>query len=650
VIAETLAIPFAAYVQGAIAMRRTSFVMLAIVLILTALPFTAAANQQPGEQRRTEPAALPAPDRPIPPDGTRFGGMGPITLQWNLPVGATQYHLQVVPFNGDGPGIDLIRNAESQFTIPAPPTWYVMLPVMTYSWQVRVSDSPTGVGPGDPSWSAWAGPWRFTTPNPSADTISATEPVLGGRATSTTPTLVWTDANPGIFYYEIQLSSDPLFNTDPFTATAAVYWNLIHGGQTSPQNSWAVPASGRLDANISRYYWRVRPRVQGNGTPVNWGLPFWFTVGPSGGGCLVCPDLAVTDVQLSASNVVAGSQVQVQYTVKNVGAGGSAPTDVRALLSNEVTINRLRTDLGPLGTLSALTSQQSVVQFATVTIPGNTPVGSYFLGVYADWAGVNKEAEGGKDGNNGLGKLLVVTVPVTPVPGVTPPPTDTPTATPSPTATLTPSPTATNTPSLAATMTPTPGPLSRTFISKSDASVGFLISYDRNWPMSGAEVYPITSVNDAVGAGKGYPGPGYYYTERGFISFDTSAIPASATILAASVSIYPAPNSFADSDRTSLEIVTASQGSALGVDDWSRIGSTSFGSVPLVSLQQGEMNNMTLTSSGLAGITKGGITQFALRLGLDLYNRQPVAGNQVVTYLDNNSARGIKLNVTYRVN
>ncbi|MCX6024135.1 MAG: hypothetical protein NTZ05_20865, partial [Chloroflexi bacterium] len=247
---------------------------------------------------------------------------------------------------------------------------------------------------------------------------------------------------PRHFYYEIQLSSDPLFNTDPFSATAAVYWNLIHGGQTSPQNSWAVPASARLDADGRRYYWRVRPRVQGNGTPVNWGLPFWFTVGSNGGGCLVCPDLAVTDVQLSASNVVAGSQVQVQYTVKNVGAGGSAPTDVRALLSNEVTINRLRTDLGPLGTLSALTS----------TIPANTPVGSYFLGVYGDWAGVNKEAERGKDGNNGLGKLLTVTVPVTPVPGVTPP-----TATASPTAT--PSPTATNMPSPTPTFTPTPDPI-----------------------------------------------------------------------------------------------------------------------------------------------------------------------------------------------
>ncbi|MCX6024134.1 MAG: hypothetical protein NTZ05_20860 [Chloroflexi bacterium] len=179
-------------------MRRTSLVLLAIVLILTALPFTAAANQQPWEQKPPQPAMLPAPDRPIPPDGTRLGSMGAITLQWNLPPGSTQYHLQVVPFNGDGPEIDLIRNAEGQFTIPAPPTWYVMLPGMTYSWQVRVTDKPTAAAPGDPSWSSWAGPWRFTTPNPNADTISATEPVLGGRATSTTPTLVWTDANPGI--------------------------------------------------------------------------------------------------------------------------------------------------------------------------------------------------------------------------------------------------------------------------------------------------------------------------------------------------------------------------------------------------------------------------------------------------------------------
>ncbi|MCX6024422.1 MAG: hypothetical protein NTZ05_22370 [Chloroflexi bacterium] len=228
-------------------MPRTSLLTLAIVLLLTALPLTAAAKQQaPQHERPNAPAALPAPSQPTPPDGARLGGMGPVTLQWNLPSGATQYQLQVTPFSGDGPGINLIRSAESQFTILAPPTWYVLLPAMTYTWRVRVTDNPGSVGEGDPTWSEWSPFWRFQTPIPTAGTIQPSEPQLGTTATSQTPTLVWTDSNPGIFYYEIQLSADEFFNTDPFTATTAVYWNLVHGGVTQPFNSWAVPASAQL--------------------------------------------------------------------------------------------------------------------------------------------------------------------------------------------------------------------------------------------------------------------------------------------------------------------------------------------------------------------------------------------------------------------
>ncbi|MCX6023623.1 MAG: hypothetical protein NTZ05_18190 [Chloroflexi bacterium] len=439
-------------------MPRTSLVTLVIVLLLTALPFTAAAKQQPWEPAPDlAPAALAAPSSPIPPDGTRLSSMGAVTLQWNLPAGSTQYQLQVTPFNGDGPGINLIRNAEGQFTIPSPPTWYVLLPGMTYTWRVRVTDFAGSVSEGDSSWGPWSPSWRFATPQPTAETISPTQPALGTTATSQNPTLVWTDANPGIFYYEIQLSSDPLFNTDPFTATAAVYWNLVHGGETAPQNSWAVPLSARLDADGKRYYWRVRPRVQGNGTPVNWGLPFWFQT--IGGDSLPNPDLSVTTLETGAASVAPGGSVQIQYTIKNLGVGASVTAEVHAVLSPDVNITRLKQDLGPINTVGALGSQQSVSQLATVQIPANQPVGSYFLGVYVDWTNQNRETESGKSGNNGLGKLLTVTqVVVAPTITVTPTSTNTPSpmATNTPTPTFTPNPTATNTATPMPTLTPTP--------------------------------------------------------------------------------------------------------------------------------------------------------------------------------------------------
>ena len=60
---------------------------------------------------------------------------------------------------------------------------------------------------------------------------------------------------------------------DPATATTFVWWNLIHGAVTSPLNSWQTPP---LAAGTT-YFWRLRPRVQGDGTPVGWGPTWRFT-------------------------------------------------------------------------------------------------------------------------------------------------------------------------------------------------------------------------------------------------------------------------------------------------------------------------------------------------------------------------------------
>ena len=71
-----------------------------------------------------------------------------------------------------------------------------------------------------------------------------------------------------MFYYEIQVSTDHLFGQQgPVTA---VWHNLIHGGVTNPPNSWRTP--DLLPG--TPYFWRVRPRVQGDGVPVSWS-PVW---------------------------------------------------------------------------------------------------------------------------------------------------------------------------------------------------------------------------------------------------------------------------------------------------------------------------------------------------------------------------------------
>ncbi|GEM_PF-413927 len=261
-----------------------------ITLLLVVVPLCFATLTQAFAEQRHDFGRLDsltsAPRLNTPANGTLLQNMGPITLTFDLPVGSTQYQIQVIPFNGDGPGANLIRNAESSYTLQ-PPTLgigpYVMLPGMTYTWRLRATDKTTSTSETDSStWGLWTDPWSFTTPPPSADSIRPQDPPLGVTVTSLNPTLTWSDANPYIFYYEIQVSRDSLFDTNPRTAVASVFINLIHGGESRPFNSWTVPASNPLDQG-TRYYWRARPRVQGNGTPVNWSLAWSFT-SPTGSG------------------------------------------------------------------------------------------------------------------------------------------------------------------------------------------------------------------------------------------------------------------------------------------------------------------------------------------------------------------------------
>jgi len=217
--------------------------------------------------------SIPAPSISQPNGGT-LENFGP-NLQWTNPSGAAQVQLQVIPAKNDGPGVDLMLGSPAtNFQIPAPPQWYGLLPGMTYSWRVRTSDALLPVPPDHPSWSPWA-TGSFRTPLVTSDGISAANPPPGGAAGSRTPAVTWNGNRPDVFYYELQLSRDSGFNTDPNTAIASVYGALVHGGVTNPPNTYTVPADAPLDANTT-YFWRVRPRVQGDGLPVAFSGAFSF--------------------------------------------------------------------------------------------------------------------------------------------------------------------------------------------------------------------------------------------------------------------------------------------------------------------------------------------------------------------------------------
>ena len=202
--------------------------------------------------------------------------MGPL-LQWTQPPKTTWFQVQVIPFNEDGPGINLVigdgalvQAAQYQVLGPnfgsADPN-YVMLPGMTYLWRVRTATVLTN--PTEADWSAWAVS-SFKTPPASSSTITPMAPPAFAEVGTLTPTLTWANSNTAVFYYEVQVSKDYEFGPNAF-----LYSEYVHGGASTPPNSYVVPEAFPLEAG-EIYYWRVRPRIQGDGDPLPWSATYVF--------------------------------------------------------------------------------------------------------------------------------------------------------------------------------------------------------------------------------------------------------------------------------------------------------------------------------------------------------------------------------------
>ena len=228
--------------------------------------------------------AVPLPPTQVSPQsGTQLTAFTATTLTWSYPAASAikQVQLQVNPFQNDGASVNLILDANccanGNFNLPAPPAWYGMLPDMTYTWKMRGSEATTSIDASSPTWGPWTEPgFTFRTPKSLTTDVSPLTPANGTSA-NTTPTLVWKSVNEALFYYEVQVSTDENFDTNPATAKASVYWNLVHGGVTNPPNSYTVPASSPLISGKT-YFWRVRPRIQGDGTPTQWSNAFQLRV------------------------------------------------------------------------------------------------------------------------------------------------------------------------------------------------------------------------------------------------------------------------------------------------------------------------------------------------------------------------------------
>ncbi|MBI2039750.1 hypothetical protein HYT18_01635 [Candidatus Microgenomates bacterium] len=225
-----------------------------------------------------------------------------ILAHLQLPKGITQIMVKLIPVANpttgqpDGPGIFMIYGdtqklkefEENGYEIKAPKLGegnYILLPDMSYpDFEIWISGANVPLAADSPDWGkfypyplkeASSPPIKFRLHTPERDSDSIVPLNLGeGEITgSLRPTLVWDNSDKDVFYYEIQLSKDPNFETDPHKAKAAVYWNLVHGGESDPLNSWMSWFD--LDSDTT-YYWRVRPRIQGDGQPVPWSKSWYF--------------------------------------------------------------------------------------------------------------------------------------------------------------------------------------------------------------------------------------------------------------------------------------------------------------------------------------------------------------------------------------
>ena len=141
------------------------------------------------------------------------------------------------------------------------------------------------------------------------------------------------------------------------------------------------------------------------------------------------------------------------------------------------------------------------------------------------------------------------------------------------------------------------------------------------------------------------------YLRRFPILFNTTTIPASAIITSATISIYG--SGYSNNFSLSVDCVTSNPASNtdLANGDFTSFGTTLLAtSIALSAWNNSNWNVFTLNATGIANITKAGISKFGLRLSADTTNTEPAWSSGVNGYADflfRGSAHPPTLTVTY---
>ncbi len=118
---------------------------------------------------------------------------------------------------------------------------------------------------------------------------------------------------------------------------------------------------------------------------------------------------------------------------------------------------------------------------------------------------------------------------------------------------------------------------------------------------------------------------------RGFLPFNTTAIPQGSIVQSATLQLYrdDTVGAFANNDTTSINLVQTAQvnTSNLAGGDYSLVTFTGGGSVNFASTSNNTYFTITFNATALGWIIGGGISKLGIITGLDLSNTSPASTN-----------------------
>jgi RHS repeat-associated protein len=144
-----------------------------------------------------------------------------------------------------------------------------------------------------------------------------------------------------------------------------------------------------------------------------------------------------------------------------------------------------------------------------------------------------------------------------------------------------------------------------------------------NW---GSDSNADLGILDQLGNGNG---SSYYGIRRAFLLFDTSAIPDGATVSTTTLDVYITDVQAAGNEKR-MYVVSSNPASntALSTADYDLVGGTSYG-VSDGTYTLNTYESIPLNSSGIAAISKTGISKFALRTHNDFSNVTSTNSNEL---------------------